>query len=348
MEIAIEYEFGNYLEFEGEEITFILGANHEIKWKLYRGLKRFVTGKSLSELEENVYGDDGIVIKCDGKKMNAKNLPVYFLDCRESFLEQYRYTRGSMMQKYIDSLESEFQVIRQLDILNDEILKMEIDMQNDFSASLQHVIPLLKPITYKELTKYFLELSFLENEVVYPVEMMDIAMLIDDYCTLIREEVLRTQKKTWLWINNPNSFISKAVFTNFVEKLRFIAKETKLLHIFIMSDDYVEFSYQEEDISNTILVYDNSQQLPEFGVLMESLSRFYPDEIDFQPDMLISALYRIFPYVGWKYESQKVYLKEKDMVLLKVVTQLLNCQTDVKYTEIEQNLSVLERKFLLS
>lgn len=348
MEIAIEYEYGEYLEFEGETLTFLLGGNHDIKWKIYRGLKRFSTGKTLSDLEENVYGDDGIVIKCDEKKMKAKDLPMYFLDCRESFLEQGRCSKGSMMQAYIDSLERDFTITRQLDILNDTFLQMEVVMQEYFQRDLEHVVPVLRAVTYKDIVKNFLDLSFYENEVSFPIEMMDIAKLIDDYCTLIREEITRNQKKIWLWINNPNAFIAKRTLPIFIAKLKQIAEETGLLHIFVMSDDYMDLSYTSEDIPNTILLYDDYQQLPDFEILAASLCNHYPEEREFETSMLIHSLYRVFPYIGWDSNVQEIYLKPKDMVLLKVVTQLLNCLTPVKSTEFVQELSEMEKKFLLS
>ncbi|GCF95092.1 hypothetical protein NRIC_29830 [Enterococcus florum] len=348
MEIAIEYEYGKYLEFEGENLTYIFGANHEIKWKLYRGLKRFCTGKNLSELEENVYGDDGIVIKCDERHMKAKDLPMYFLDCRESFLEQYRYTKGSMMQKFIDSLENDFQLTKHLEMLNDDFLKMEIGMQNNFASTLTHVYPVIKSITYKEMVKHFLELSFSERDIVFPIDMMDITMLIDDYCTLLRTEIEKTQKKTWLWINNPNAFISKRVFSLFLKKLKKISEDTNLLHVFIMSDDYLDLHYQAEDISNTILVYETYQQLPHFHVLADSIGNYYPNDFSYSSENLITSLYRIFPYIGWDSSSGEVYLKSKDMILLKVVAQLLPCHMKIKCTDLGEKLTSLELKFLLS
>ncbi|MGM0125641.1 hypothetical protein IGI37_003040 [Enterococcus sp. AZ194] len=348
MDIAIEYEHGKYIEFDGDEITYFLGVNHEIKWKLYRGLKRFSTGKNLSDFEENVYGDDGIVIKCDDKKMKAKDLPIYFLDCRESFLEQYRYSKGSMVQKYIDSMEDDFQVNRQIESINDDFLKLEVGLQNRFSQVLTHVSPIIKPLTYKEMIKYFLELSYYENDIPYPVEMMDISMLVDDYCRLLKAELIRAQKKTWFCISNPSAFISKSIFPQFIESLKKIGKETGLLHIFIMSDDYFVFPFKGQDIPNTVILYDSYQQLPDYGNLVESLARYYPNEVEFNESDLTRSLYRIIPYIGWKTNTNEVYLKPKDMILLKVTSQLLNCFSPIKCTELEDELSELERKFLLS
>lgn len=115
-----------------------------------------------------------------------------------------------------------------------------------------------------------------------------------------------------------------------------------------MSEDYIDFTYSSEDISNTVVVYDDYQQLPAFDLLIESILRYYPDESKLDHNKVLQALYRIFPYVGWKWNTSGVYLKAKDMVLLKVVTQLLNCSSTLYCTEKEQGLSVLEQRFLLS
>lgn len=346
MEVAVEYEYGQYLECETNGIVFILGGDEDVKWKLYRGLKRFVTGKLLNEIEEHVYGDDGIVIKIDNKQVKAKDIKVLLLDNRENFLEQLRYSKGSMLFQYLESLQDEISIMRKIDEINDEIIRLELILQELYSRDFTSMRPLLKPVTYTDLLKNNLGLSYFEQEKEYPLEMMDVATIVDDYCDLLEQHVLTNQKLTWLWIKNPNAFMSQPTFIKLIERLKKICEDTGLLHVFVLSDECLELAFVQEDINNTVLVYQNqNQQLPDFETFINSIARYYPDHFKYDEEELLKSLYRIFPYIGR--ESQfEIYLKPKDMILLKVVSQLLDSNYGNKYSDLEDSLTDLEKKFL--
>lgn len=346
MEVAVEYEYGQYLECEANGMIYILGGDEQVKWKLYRGLKRFVTGKLLNEIEEHVYGDDGIVIKIDGKPVKAKDIRILLLDNRESFLEQLRYTKGSMLFQYSESLQEDFSVVRKIDEFNDEVLRLELILQELYAEVFTSMRPLLKAVTYADLLKSSLGLAYFENGKEYPLEMMDVATIVDDYCDLLQQHILANQKLTWLWIKNPKAFMSQPILIKFTQRLRKICEDTGLLHVFILSDECLEITYNQEDLSNTVLVYQNqNQQLPDFETFVNSLERYYPDRFVFKQAELLKSLYRIFPYIGR--ESQfEIYLNPKDMILLKVVSKLLEANCEPKYPDLEVHLTNLEKKFL--
>lgn len=346
MEFAVEYEFGKYLECEGEGVTYILGGDTNIKWKLYRGLKRFSTGKMLSEIEEHVYGDDGIVIRVEGKKVKAKDINLLLLDNRESFFEDLRLSRGSMLNQFIDTLQEEFDITKKIDVLNDEILKLEIVFQERFSDLFTTIRPILKQFTFADLLKNSLGLSYYEAENEYPLEMMDVATVIDDYCDILQYNLKRMQKETWMWIMNPNAFIDNNAFSYFINRLKQICSETNLLRVFILSDECLSICHCEEDIANTVLVFQNEQQqLPEFDDLISSIERYYPDHLNYERPELLKSLYRIFPYVGYQ-KHEDIYLKPRDMVLLKVVSQLLDVPCREKRLDFNAELTNLELKYL--
>lgn len=215
MEVKLEYEYKKYLTFNAEHVTYFLGSNHEIKWKLYRGLKRFSSGKSLSDLEENVYGDDGIVIICNDKQVKAKDLSLFFLDCRESLLENCRIKKDTLMSHYLSEAESNFTIQRQLEQLNNEFLSLEAILQKYMTEDFNHIVPALRSVTYADMVKIFLELGFFEEDVAYPLEMLDIDQLIGDYCALLATHIKKSQKMTWLWINNPNAFMDVKLFKTY-------------------------------------------------------------------------------------------------------------------------------------
>lgn len=345
MEIALEYEFGKFLECDNEGISFILGGDSAVKWKLYRGLKRFATGKMLSELEEHVYGDDGIVIRADGRQIKAKDIQLLMIDHRESFFEQLRVSKGNMMNGFIESLQDNFEVSKKMDELNDELLRLEILIQEKFSESFTSVTPLIKPFTFADLMKTFLGLSYYEESKEFPLEMMDVATVIDDYCDILEHNLSSTSKETWLWLFNPNSFVNNVVLQQLLERLKVICSESDLLRVFVLSDDCLGVSHAEEDIAKTVLVYQNQQQqLPELSELIKSIERYYPDDFNYDTEQLVDSLYRIFPSVGQ--EDAKIYLKPKDMLLLKVVSQLVDCPCKEKCKDFSDELTTLEKKFL--
>ncbi|REC31365.1 hypothetical protein CF160_02420 [Enterococcus pseudoavium] len=348
MRVELEYEHGNFIDFDLQDINYFLGPNHTKKWKLYRGIKRFSTGKNLTELEEHVYGDDGIVIFCDGKKMKAKELPIYYLDCRESFLIHYHDNKGSLMAKDIQAMGESFELDRRIERINNEFLAFEIQLSKLFIDRYTHVQPTLRPISFADITKYFLQLSYFEGEEIYPVEMMDIEKLIDDYCQLLMNEIERTQKMTWLWISNPNAFMSKKIFSDFLEKLRACAMENRLLKIFILSEDYLELKYKENDLEATVLMYEDYQQVPTFKIFRESIERHYPDELNQSDEKIISQLFRVFPYIGkFKEERESIYLRDKDVVLLKVVDELLGFEYELNMQKDYSDLTILEEQYLM-
>lgn len=347
MNVKLEYEESKFIEFDAGRITYFFGANHEMKWKLYRGLKRFSTGKSLSDLEENIYGDDGINICIDDRMMKSRELPIYFLDCRASFLEQFQLLKGSLMQEYLEGFEGDFETNKRIEKINDGLLNLEILLQKTVQSEFQHIVPMIREMNYGDIKKYLLELAFFEEETLYPVEMMDIGKLIDEYCQLLKMQLEKTQLESWVWISNPNSFIAKSKFCDFIDRLKCIGDSTGLLKIFILSEDYLSLPYSYDDTSSTIVFYEEYQQIPEFSFLKESIQRNYPDESFGSDELLLDSFYRILPYIGWDESIQgKIYLKSKDMVLLKVVSQLLGSKISYDFASTEGKISKLEQIFL--
>lgn len=346
MEVAVEYEYGKYLEFESEGITYIFGGDTNVKWKLYRGLKRFSTGKMLSEIEEHVYGDDGIVICVKGKQIKAKDINLLLLDNRESFFEDLRISRGSMMSQFINTLQGEFEITKKIDVLNDEILDLEIIFQKKFSNLFTTVRPILKQFTFADILKSSLGLSYYEAGNEYPLEMMDVTTVIDDYCDILDYNLKKMQKETWMWIMNPNAFVDSNTFSHFINRLKKICSETNLLRVFIISDESLGIRHYEDDVANTVLVFQNEQQqMPEFDDLINSIERYYPDRLSYGRSELLQSLYRIFPYVGYQ-KREDIYLKPRDMVLLKVVSQLLDISCREKCLDFNAELTNLELKYL--
>jgi hypothetical protein len=104
-------------------------------------------------------------------------------------------------------------------------------------------------------------------------------------------------------------------------KLKEISKKTGLLSIIIISDSYIDLNYTIEDVEKTILIFDEIQQLPEFQTVKKSIEMHYPCDYENSDQSLVNALFRIMPFVG-EYNNT-IYLRNKDMVVLKVVNEIL-------------------------
>lgn len=324
MNLKIEYENNQYLNFDAGLINFFLGPNSEIKWKLFRGLQRFNVGKALNELEENVYGEDGISIECDGKKLNSKNNLIMILDSRDSFLKHYTLSKGSLLLHYFENLKNDFDLNKSIYELNDKILNLETIFQDKIENELHNFVPSLHAIEFDEILKKLLIINYLENSQVFPLQMLDVNKTIEDFCRLLRNFLISESKPIWLWIKNPNSFLAKGSLKKFIAVLRKITNETKLLRVFIVSDDFLDIAYEPEDIENTVLIYNEIQQLPPYDIFLNSIKNNYPDnEFDDEEDLL-GNLFKIFPYIDQK-NYKNVFLGKKNMLLLKLVDELLGC-----------------------
>lgn len=126
-------------------------------------------------------------------------------------------------------------------------------------------------------------------------------------------------------------------------QLATINDETGLLSVFVLSEDYLDLEFNQRNISETVLLFQGYQQLPEFEILKESFARNYPCEFTLKDEVFIASLFRIFPYIG---SVKNPYLKEKDMVLLKVLEELLGIDTLNRQCQNNEKLNDLECNFL--
>ncbi|AQP54280.1 hypothetical protein CBF34_03510 [Vagococcus penaei] len=344
MTITFEYENSHYLELTEHPINYLYGSNHDVKWKLYRGLKRFYQGKNLSLLEETVYGDDGIDIRLDGQTLKSKDILFHFLDCRESFITEFKLLKTSLIYNYLQNCALDFDVTRLLDQVNNQLLALEIKLQRLTRDILTNVSPTIKPLTYPELMKSYMGLETMEDGVNYPVEMIDLSALIDDYCHLLEQNIERTTKQTWLFISQPTAFLRQDLLAKLLLNLTKVNQKTELLTVFILSDSYCPLNYRRNDIEATTLIYKEYQQLPDFTTLRASIERHYPDTLTLTDDELITSLYRLMPYIGVM-NSEQVYLKDQELLLLNVLHKLLGIDIIVKSPK--KVLTKLEEAYLM-
>ncbi|WP_241433671.1 CRISPR-associated protein Csn2-St [Listeria floridensis] len=341
--MKIEYDDGSYINFMAYHKNFFMGGCNEKKWKLCRSFERLKSGKQLSIVEENVYGDDGLSFFMGEKRITAKDVDIHIVNSRESIFSALEYKKGSLMYAQMESFKMSFDVNRMLDQLNNELLKIESEVQGSFAGLSDNITPIFLPITFEGLLKNQLLFSYLEKGKIFPLEMMDVGELLDEFCQLLRLEIERSARENWLVLRNAESFIYGKHLQRFMDELEKISFETKLLKIFVISDSYVDFTYTQEDIEKTIILGDQDEQLPPFDVFRKSICNHYPSEFIWSDNQLVSSAFRVFHYLG--NERLYPYINEKDMVLLKVVTGLLGMPT-LECLVMEDGLNDLERAFL--
>ena len=311
-QIRLEYQYQQFIEFSLEDYVFFYGGENQWRRKILRTLKRFAKQKALSDLEESVYGDNGIEIFLEEKKLKAKSIDFYFLEDNTSIFQQINFSKGTLLHQ---------------ELLYNYLTNIE---------------PHFLEMNFQDILKYSLSLNYLENGQSLPLEMMDTGELLAEFIYLLQRSISRREQPVWLVITNPESFLETESIHYLFQQLKKLAQETKQLKFFIFSNRSLPLPYTEEDVEKTILLYDKYQQLPVFDVFRQSIERHYPDQLSWTNQQLIDAFYRVCHFVGDQYT--KNYLLPKDMILLKLLKELLDDNSECVETSMEK-LTVLEEQY---
>ncbi|RXK57893.1 hypothetical protein EPB68_08100 [Enterococcus faecalis] len=341
-QIRLEYQYQQFIEFSLEDYVFFYGGENQWRRKILRTLKRFAKQKALSDLEESVYGDNGIEIFLEEKKLKAKSIDFYFLEDNTSIFQQMNFIKGTLLHQELLYLQDDFDITNQMSNLNDQLLKLENLMNDKLNNYLTNIEPHFLEMNFQDILKYSLSLNYLENGQSLPLEMMDTGELLAEFIYLLQRSISRREQPVWLVITNPESFLETESIHYLFQQLKKLAQETKQLKFFIFSNRSLPLSYTEEDVEKTILLYDKYQQLPVFDVFRQSIERHYPDQLSWINQQLIDAFYRVCHFVGDQYT--KNYLLPKDMILLKLLKELLDDNSECVETSMEK-LTVLEEQY---
>ncbi|MDN3080425.1 CRISPR-associated protein Csn2-St [Enterococcus faecalis] len=341
-QIRLEYQYQQFIEFSLEDYVFFYGGENQWRRKILRTLKRFAKQKALSDLEESVYGDNGIEIFLEEKKLKAKSIDFYFLEDNTSIFQQMNFIKGTLLHQELLYLQDDFDITNQMSNLNDQLLKLENLMNDKLNNYLTNIEPHFLEMNFQDILKYSLSLNYLENGQSLPLEMMDTRELLAEFIYLLQRSISRREQPVWLVITNPESFLETESIYYLFQQLKKLAQETKQLKFFIFSNRSLPLPYTEEDVEKTILLYDKYQQLPVFDVFRQSIERHYPDQLSWTNQQLIDAFYRVCHFVGDQYT--KNYLLPKDIILLKLLKELLDDNSECVETSMEK-LTVLEEQY---
>ncbi|EIP7717408.1 hypothetical protein LT123_001722, partial [Enterococcus faecalis] len=120
-QIRLEYQYQQFIEFSLEDYVFFYGGENQWRRKILRTLKRFAKQKALSDLEESVYGDNGIEIFLEEKKLKAKSIDFYFLEDNTSIFQQINFIKGTLLHQELLYLQDDFDITNQMSNLNDQL-----------------------------------------------------------------------------------------------------------------------------------------------------------------------------------------------------------------------------------
>ena len=195
MDLKIEYFNNHYLEFSINDIAYLLGPDSKMQWQLTRSLRKYLTGKSLTDLEENVYGDDGISFSADNEPVSVKNKDFFVFDSRESILQEFYNKKGTLLFNSLDELKADFDIQYQIEVLNNELLKIENILANKLSSNLSSINLSLLPISLDDILKKSISVDYIDHNESYPIAMMDIENIIFDFCLLLEKRLEAHKEK---------------------------------------------------------------------------------------------------------------------------------------------------------
>lgn len=341
-ELRVEYENGKFIILDLQDYLFFYGGQNAWKRKIIRTLKRFSRAKSLSELEEAVYGENGIEIYYDDKLLNAKKMTIFFLEDNTSVFNQLTFLKDTLMYEELENLQNNFDIAKQMEQVNEDILHLETIIGKGIGCYSNNIACTLSPLNFIDLLKRHLTLKYMDDNMDYPLSMMNSSELLDEFIYLLRAKIKREERTVWVVLANPESFLERKDIRYLFGQLRDIAAETKQLQFFVFSNSSLALEYTTEDINKTVLLFEDYQQLPNFDIFRESIERTYPDNFSLDDCQLVSSLYRVCNFIG---ESRAdIYISPKDMILLRVMKELLQDESGIE-TSI-QPLTQLEKQFL--
>ncbi|MFW8053162.1 CRISPR-associated protein Csn2-St [Vagococcus fluvialis] len=342
-ELKIEYESGRFIEVDFSDYLLFVGGHNDWKRKLIRSLKRFSVSKSLNELEAGIYGENGIEIYFQDKQLKSRETNLLFLEDNLSIYNQLSFTKGNLMHEEMTELQHKNDITRQMETINNELINLE-SLINDYLIEFSDSITSsLNSLLFTDILKNNLNLSYSTKERDYPLEMMNSSELLDEYIKLLISLIERRGEDIWLVIVNPESFLDIQDVQYLFDELKKLAQKTKQLKFFVFSNQSLELNYTSEDISKTVLLYKDYEQMPEFDIFLQSIKRHYPDELCLSETEVISSFYRISHLIG-RDSPDSYYLCPRDMILLKVINNLID--TNVAVETSRQHLTQLEEAFL--
>ena len=338
MILNIELENQKFLELDFEDEIYITGENRQKIWQVFRSLYYYFNKDP--KLTTNVYGENKIEITCDDEAVSIKNTLPFFIHNRESIYQQMLYKKDTLLFDFLNSFENDLDIDRSIERLNDELLKIEILLQQHLDNYSNNLQSEFQSFSYADLLKTKLLMGYKERGLDYPLEFMDTELLLDEFLNFLKFRLENTGLPVWLILYNLDSFIAPRDIDYLLIKVKELMKEYDLKLIYL-GNSLNNIPLDSSEIDGVVLAADEFNQLLPIDELMESIKLHYPNNFNMSENEITDSLKRIIPFIGIK---EKVFISNKDLVLLKIVNDILGYETsyDLSY----QLLTGAETKFL--
>ena len=343
--MKIEIENNTFIEFDEMSRLFFYGQNQKVAQELVRSLKRFANKKSLNDLEELVYGENGIEIYREKERLNEKNIDIHFLQDNASLYQEVSFDRKSLMTDFLSALTENVAITTELEEIKNHLLKIELLFNEQLRQISNNISSNLTDLSFDDLLKNHLFLSYAADNHDFPLEMMNANEFVDEYLALLGKKLEHQPKETWIILINPASFLMTEKIQDLLEGLSVLTKKTGLIHTFVISQQALELSYSPDDVPSTIVLTDDVYQMPDFDTFRKSIENHYPISLKMSDEALCQNFYEIVSSIGNKAKvTGKSY---QNMILLKVINEILGLESASFFINFDE-LSELERTYLSS
>ncbi|WP_125761675.1 CRISPR-associated protein Csn2-St [Companilactobacillus hulinensis] len=338
MILKIELENQNFLDVDFEDRLYVVGNNQKKLWEVFRSIYYYFN-KSPT-LTSNVYGDNDIEISLNDSKLSEKNNTVFFIHDRESIYNQMLYKKGSLLFDVLNSLIDDTEISRIIDQINEGNLKLEIEIQNYMQKLSNNLKINIDDTNYLEMLKNSLLLSYEDDKLAYPLEFMDTDSLLDEFLNFLEFKLKDNGNPVWVVLYNLDGIVSVHNQFNFIKSLKRIMDDYDLKVIFI-GNSLMNVPLDQTEVGGIVIANKEFEQLLPYDELVKSVRMRYPNELKVDSDKFVDSVKRISPFIG---SDENINLSSKNLVLLKVVNEILNYETS--YCLDDQILSSAEAEFL--
>lgn len=283
-------------------------------------------------INKDILADSGEIF-FDNSLVTYKNTEVLYLNNFFSLYQELVIKKDFFFFDEITEISNHKHIADQLEIVNDEISKFEMMINNQVEAIFPELKINIPYFTQETFIKKFAELEF-SSEISNPINTIRI------FTKLIYNAIERNGKRIWIVLDGMEKYLQPNIYKQFYLDLVHIAENTQRLNIFMFNSDE-NLSFLNIPLEDYVLVYKEIQQLFPLEELKTSIERNYPDNLNYIDEEFMKRIVNVIPYVG---KSGWISLNEKNMVLLKVLKELLG--DDSKIETSISSPSILEKRFL--
>lgn len=338
MILKIELENQRFLDIEFDSAAYITGSNQKQLWKIFRSLYYYFNKNP--KLTENIYGENKIELLLDDQPLSEKNNDFYFISDRNSIYNQMIYKKDSLLFELLNSLSDNLEIDRSIEKINDEHLQLEISIQKLLDVHSNNLKAEFHDLTYLDFLKNNLSMGYESNNNSYPLEFMDTEALLDEYLNFLEFKLKDNGRPVWLVLYNLDSFISPDDKYLFLQKIKSFMDEYELKLIYL-GNNLRSVPIATSDLEKIVVAAEDFHQMLPCVELLNSVKLHYPNEVNFDENNFTAAIRRIAPLIG---SNQKAFISNKDLVLLKIVNDILGYETSFDLNN--QLLSKAETEFL--